>query len=74
MEVMLEKLNDIDINVHGFTQQDVIDGRIARNELIREGALRGDRIYLMSEWLHSEAKAMGIDVTYNEDLDEDDLC
>jgi hypothetical protein len=68
-----EKLSDININVHGFTADDVIEGRKARNELIRDAALRGCRICIESEWLHAEARMMGIDVTYNEELDDDDL-
>lgn len=73
MEDEPQKLSDIDVNVHGFTASDVIEGRKARNEMIREGANKGSRICLESERLFAEAKQFGIDVTYNEDLDDEDI-
>ena len=68
-----QRLSDIDINVHGFTVQDVIEGRKARNELIRDAANHGNRICLESERLFAEAKQFGVDVTYDEDLDDEDI-
>ena len=68
-----EKLSDIDINTHGFTQDDIINDRLARKEAIKEGAIRGNRLCLASEALDAVARDYGIDVTYSEDLDEDDM-
>jgi len=68
-----EKLSDIDINVHGFTSDDVIQGRKARNEMIREAAIRGNELCIQSEWLDAQARSMGLDITYDEDLDDLDL-
>lgn len=69
----LQNLSDINIHLHGFTQDDVIEGRHIRNEWIHQAATNGNRICLESERLFLEAKLMGIDVTYTEDLDDDDL-
>lgn len=68
-----EKLSDIDINVHGFTEDDVIECHIARNEMIRQGARRGNWFCEQSQYLDAIAKNHGIDVTYNEELDDEDL-
>ncbi len=68
-----EKLSDIDINTHGFTQDDIIRDRIARKEAIAEAATRGNKICQESERMDALAKSYGIDVTYSEDLDDDDM-
>ena len=69
-----EKLSDIDVNVHGFTAADVIKNRKAAMELVRAKAIRGDPVCLQTMWLDAEARAMGINMDYDEDLDaEDDL-
>ncbi len=68
-----EKLQDININTHGFTADDVIQDRLARQSAIREGAIRGNRLCMASESLDALAREYGIDATYSEDLDEDDM-
>lgn len=68
-----EKLSDIDINLHGFTADDVIENRKAAMELVKDQAIKGDKICLQTMWLDTQAKSMGIDMNYDENLDEDDL-
>jgi len=68
-----ERLSDIDINVHGCTQEDIINNRKAGNELVRQAAIRGNKIAQATEWLVAEARAYGIDSTYDEELDDFDV-
>lgn len=69
---MPEKLSDIDLKVHGFTADDIINERKAKNKAIKEAALRGNRIALMSVELDNIAKSYGIDMDYHEDITDDD--
>ncbi len=69
-----EKLSDIDVNVHGLTADDVIANRKAAMKLVREQAMRGDPVCAQTMWLDAEAKAMGINADYAEDLDDEDLA
>ena len=68
-----EKLSDLHPEIGDIKPDDIIKGRMFRNQLIREAAQRGNVIALQSELLHEQAKSMGIDVTYSEDLDDDDM-
>lgn len=68
-----ETLHEINLDLHGFTADNIIEGRQARNDFIRDGAIRGNTICLASESLHRMACFMGIDVTYDENLDDLDL-
>ncbi len=69
-----EKLSDIDINVNGFTADDVIKNRQSAMDLVRAKAIRGDLICLQTMWLDSQARELGINMDYAEDLDEYDLA
>ena len=68
-----ERLSDIDVNVHGFTADDVIANRKAAMDLVRRQAERGDSLALQTMWLDAQARAMGLNMDYAEELDEDDL-
>ena len=68
-----EKLSDIDVNVHGFTADDVIANRKAGMKLVGERAIQGDPLCLQTMWLDAQARAMGINMDYAEDLDDEDL-
>lgn len=68
-----EKLSDIDPRVHGITQDDIIKNRQAAMELVEECAKRGDPLCSKVLSLDKEAKAMGLNMTYAEELTEEDL-
>ena len=68
-----EKLSDIDVNVHGFTADDVIANRKAAMSLVRQKAIQGDPLHLQTMWLDAEARAQGINMDYDENIDEEDL-
>lgn len=66
-------LSDINLEVDGFTADDVLENRAARDELIRKMAQRGNRTCQMSENLDTLAKSFGIDSRYTEELDDEDI-
>lgn len=68
-----KKLSDIRLETDGFTQEDVINDRLARQESIKEAANRGNWIALESLRMDALAREYGVDVTYSEDLDEEDM-
>ncbi len=68
-----EKLSDIHIELHGFTQEDVIQNRKAGMELVRQAAIKGNQICLQTMWLDAEARQMGINMDYDENLTDEDL-
>ena len=67
-----ETLSEISFEVDGFTADDVIKDRLARSAMIREGAMRGNQICIESESLDAEARLLGVDMDYDENLDEFD--
>lgn len=68
-----EKLSDLDVNVHGFTADDVIANRKAAMNLVRRQAERGDPLALQTMWLDAQARAMGLNMDYAEELDDEDI-
>ena len=68
-----EKLSDVNIHLHGYTQDDVINNRKAAINLVKDAAIKGDTICLQTMWLDAQAKQLGIDMDYSEELDEEDL-
>lgn len=68
------RLSDIDINVDGCTQDDIIENRKAGNALVKAAAARGSRIAQASLGLDALARSYGIDSTYSEELDDDIDC
>ena len=66
-----EKLSEIDVNIHGYTSDDVIENRKAAMKLVEQQAIKGDEIALKTMWLDTQAKLMGKNMDYDEDLDDD---
>ena len=69
------QLSDIDPRVDGVTQDEIVENRIARDELIARVARRGDPICQEAEALAAIALKMGCygGSPWDEDLEEDDL-
>lgn len=66
-----KKLSDIDVNVDGIKQDEIIENRKAGNSLMRDSAARGNSICRMASELDSIAFKYGINSTYSEDIDDD---
>lgn len=66
-----ERLSDVSIRTHGFSQEDVINNRLAGKSMVHDLAMRGNRMALMCENLDLIALQFGVDSTYCEDMDDD---
>ena len=69
------RLNDIDPRVDGVTQSEIVENRLARDELITRAARRGDPICKEAEALAIMVRQMGCygGSPWDEELGEDDL-
>ena len=68
-----DRLSDILKELDGITQDEIIDGRKARNELIQRAAKQGNTNACMSEELDRFALGFGYDSVYDKTLEEEDL-
>ena len=69
------RLSDIDLRVDGISQSEIVEGRMARDELITRAARRGDPTCRDSDRLASMIRQMGhyCGSPWDEEIGEDDL-
>ena len=67
------RLSDIDLRVDGISQSEIVEGRMARDELITRAARRGDPICKEAEALAIMARQMGCygGSPWDEELEDD---
>lgn len=68
-----EKLSDFDNPDFGTKSDDVVNLRKFKSKVIRKSAAKGNKLALMAENLDLEARKMGINSDYIEDLDSEDF-